>query len=87
MEDKIARLRTTPLLSALPEEHIRRVAELVQQRSYRQGSTVYRQGQLDTSFYVVVSGRLSAWIRDERGKRRTLNYLQSGDSFGEHSLI
>lgn len=87
MEDKIARLRTTPLLSALPEEHIRRVAELVQQRSYRQGSTVYRQGQLDTSFYVVVSGRLSAWIRDERGKRRTLNYLQSGDSFGEHSLL
>lgn len=87
MEDKIARLRTTPLLSALPEEHIRRVAELVQQRSYRQGSTVYRQGQQDTSFYVVVSGRLSAWIRDERGKKKTLNYLQSGDSFGEHSLL
>jgi len=87
MEDRIGQLRRIPLFSALSDEDIRHVAGLVKERSHRPGSTVYRQGQLDTSLYMVVSGRLRVWVRDERGREKTLNYLQSGDSFGEHSLL
>lgn len=87
MEDRIGQLRRIPLFSALSDEDIRHVAGLVKDRSHRPGSTVYRQGELDTSLYMVVSGRLRVWFRDERGKERVLNYLQAGDSFGEHSLL
>ncbi len=87
MEDRTSQLRRTPLFSALSDADIRLVAELLRQRSYRRRSTIYRQGQLDTTFYVVVSGRLRVSVRDERGKERILNYLQAGDSFGEHSLL
>ncbi len=87
MEDRTSYLRRTPLFSALSDEDIHRVAELLRQRSYRRKSTIYRQGELDTTFYIIVSGRLRVWIRDERGQEITLNYLQAGDSFGEHSLL
>ena len=87
MEDRISQPRRAPLFSAWSDEDIRRVAELLKQRSYRRRSTVYRQGQLDTTLYIVVAGRLRVWVRDERGEERTLNYLQPGDSFGEHSLL
>lgn len=87
MEDIIGQLRRPLLFRALSDEDIRRVAELLGQRSHRRRSTIYRQGQLDTTFYIIVSGRLRVWVRDERGEERTLNYLQAGDSFGEHSLF
>jgi len=87
MEDRIGQLRRIPVFSALSDEDIRHVAGLAKERSHRPGSTIYRQGQLDTSLYMVLSGRLKVWFRDERGMERVLNYLQAGDSFGEHSLL
>ena len=87
MEDRIGQLRRTLLFGALSQEDIRRVAELLKERSHRRRSTIYRQGQLDATFYIVVSGRLRVWLRDERGEETTLNYLQAGDSFGQNSLL
>lgn len=87
MEEKKVLLRKTGLFGALSDDDIVRVSELLDERSYHRGSTIYRQGELDTNFYIVVSGQLRVWIRDDRGRERTLNYLQPGDSFGEHSLL
>jgi CRP-like cAMP-binding protein/membrane protein YdbS with pleckstrin-like domain len=87
VEDRTGQLRRTPLFSALSDEGASRVAGLLRERSYHRRSTIYRQGELDTTFYIIVSGRLRVRLRDERGEERTLNYLQAGDSFGEHSLL
>lgn len=87
MVDRTGQLERTPLFGGLSHEDIRPVAEMLREESYRRRSTVYRQGELDASFYMIVSGRLRVRQRDERGEERTLNYLQSGDSFGEHSLL
>lgn len=86
-EDRMRQLRAIPLFSALSDQDMRRVASLAGERSYRLGSTIYRQGQLDTNLYLVISGRLRVYIRDERGGERTLNYLEAGDAFGEHALL
>jgi CRP-like cAMP-binding protein/uncharacterized membrane protein YdbT with pleckstrin-like domain len=87
VEDRINRLRRTLLFRALSDEDIRRVAELLRERSDHRRSTVYRQGELDTTFYIIVSGRLRVRLRDEKGEERILNYLEAGDSFGERSLL
>jgi len=87
MEERIGQLGRVPLFSALPEEDIRRIAEVAKERSVRPRSTIYRQGQLDTTLYVVLSGRLRVSARDERGSEQVLNHLEAGDSFGERSLL
>ena len=87
MEQSMGQLARVPLFSALPQEDIRRIAKLAKERSVHPRSTLYRQGQLDTTLYVVLSGRLRVSARDERGSEQVLNYLEAGDSFGEHSLL
>lgn len=87
MEQTIGQLRRIPLFSALSDEDIRLVAGLVRERSYRRRSTIYRQGELDPTLYIVLSGRLRVWTLDEEGQRRTLNHFGAQDYFGERSLL
>lgn len=87
MEERAALLRNTFLFSDLPEEDLSLIAGLLKSRSERPRSTVYRQGDPDTNFYVVASGRVKVWSRDDKGRQRVLNRLQSADSFGAHSLL
>jgi len=87
MEERIRLLKGTYLFGDLADQELRKVAEILKRRSDRTRGTVYRQGDSDTNFYLVVSGRLKVWTRDEKGRQRTLNYLRAGDSFGAHSLL
>jgi CRP-like cAMP-binding protein/uncharacterized membrane protein YdbT with pleckstrin-like domain len=87
MEEQKQLLRSTYLFSDLSDQDLELVAGLLKSRSSRSQSTLYRQGDPDTNLYVVASGRLKVWTRDETGQRRVLNYLQAGDSFGVHSLL
>jgi len=87
MEDRVGLLRKTSLFGHLSREDLDLVAGLLKRRSDRTRSTIYRQGDPDSSFYLVASGRVKVWTRDEKGHRRFLNYLQAGDSFGVHSLL
>ncbi|HUV74607.1 MAG TPA: cyclic nucleotide-binding domain-containing protein [Anaerolineae bacterium] len=87
MEERVALLRNTFLFGDLSEGDLSLVAGLLKRRSERPRSTVYRQGDPDTNFYIVASGRVKVWSRDERGRQRLLNHLQTTDSFGAHSLL
>jgi CRP-like cAMP-binding protein len=51
------------------------------------GETVLEEGQLGTSFYVVVSGRFAVSKRDEAGDDVVLAHLGEGDFFGEMALL
>jgi CRP-like cAMP-binding protein/uncharacterized membrane protein YdbT with pleckstrin-like domain len=87
MQDRLSLLRNTYLFAGLSAEQLSRIDDLMESRSLRPQSTVYREGDADTSFYVVESGRLKAWARDDRGHPRVLSYLLPGDSFGKHALL
>jgi CRP-like cAMP-binding protein/uncharacterized membrane protein YdbT with pleckstrin-like domain len=87
MEDRTGLLRKTYLFASLPEEDLRRLSALLKERSDRAPSTIYRQGDPDRNLYIVVSGSLRAWNRDEHGRPRVVNRLRAGDCFGTHSLL
>ncbi len=87
MEDHVGLLGKTYLFADLPEEDLRRLSALLKERSDRARSTIYRQGDPDRNLYIVVSGSLRAWNRDEQGRDRVVNRLRSGDCFGTHSLL
>lgn len=87
MEDRLGLLRKTHLFGSLSNQDLRRVAALLMERPFRARSTVYRQGDEDRNLYIVASGRLKVWSRDERGGERVINRLRPGDCFGTHSLL
>jgi CRP-like cAMP-binding protein/uncharacterized membrane protein YdbT with pleckstrin-like domain len=87
VQDRIGLLRKTHLFGGLSEEDLRSCAELLQTRSVGPLASLYRQGDPDTTFYVVVSGLLKAWARDEGGRPRVMGHLRPGDCFGVRAML
>jgi CRP-like cAMP-binding protein/energy-coupling factor transporter transmembrane protein EcfT len=83
----LERLRRVPLFSQLSDDDLQRVALATGQTCYRRDSTIYRQGELSTTFYVIESGRAALLSREESGEDRTITHLREGDFFGERSLL
>jgi CRP-like cAMP-binding protein len=55
-------------------------------RELTRGETVFREGELDTSLYVIEHGRVSVY-RHWEGENYKLSELGMGDCFGEMALM
>ncbi len=87
MEDRLALLRSTHLFGGLPDQDLRGVADLLERRSLRPHATLCREGDEDPTFYIVESGQLKAWTRDDKGRPTVVGYLRPGDSSGTPALL
>lgn len=62
-------------MSAITKEH------------YNAGATVFREGDLESHFYIIESGEVHIVTRDNAGQNIVVAKLRNGDSFGEFALI
>ena len=60
---------------------------LGRRRTVRQGTTLYRQGDLAPNFYFIVSGRVQVEIFQESGAEFILEVMGSGALMGEGSAV
>src|SRR5438132_7138806 len=51
------------------------------------GRTVFNYGDPGDSLYVIRSGEVEVFIKDDTGERLVLETAQQGDVFGELSLL
>ncbi len=72
-------------LAALPQE-LRALAERGTIRRFRNHAVLIEEGESGDSIYIVLSGRLRAFVSDERGREVTLGYHLPGEYVGEMSL-
>jgi CRP-like cAMP-binding protein len=77
--DALARV---PLFADLGRRHLNQLADAAQIVSYRQGTTVIREGDPGATLFVIVDGTADV----SRGGR-TLATLPPGEFFGEVSLL
>jgi CRP/FNR family cyclic AMP-dependent transcriptional regulator len=70
---------------ALPAE-LRKLAALGVQRRYRTHTVLIEEGDRGDSIYIVLSGRLRAFVSDARGREVTLGLHGPGEYVGEMSL-
>ncbi|MFN8022911.1 MAG: MFS transporter [Acidimicrobiales bacterium] len=75
-------LRRVPMLAALPEPVLERLARGSEQVRVPAGEVVFREGQAGDRFYVIESGRVDVAIRDQFVRSQT-----AGESFGEIALL
>ncbi len=76
-------LRKTPLFATLPDEDLRRVAELAVSRRFAKKEVVFREGDRADGFFVVVSGKVKVFKLSGEGKEQILHVLEAGQTFAE----
>jgi CRP/FNR family transcriptional regulator, cyclic AMP receptor protein len=82
MMDKIRLLKSVAMFSELPDEALVWLVELVNEVEHKAGSTIFAEGELGTSMYIIVDGRVSV-----HAGGRILNHLKEGDVFGELAAL
>ena len=86
-EERRAReLAACPLLGALPEEDLRRLATAAGVRRYRRGQLVFCEGDPGDSLLVVVEGSLKAVSASPHGEEFLLAVLEPHQAVGELSV-
>jgi len=85
--EKLAVLAESPLFEMLSKEELDYASELSRPRKFSAGQTVFEEGELGDSLYVIVSGQVEVLRRDSSGAQRTISVLGPPMFFGEMSLI
>lgn len=78
--------RTSPLLSALPEEAVEDLLSKAQFRVLRPGAVVFREGDQPGDLHLVRTGFLRV-ARRFGSDERVLQYFREGDVFGAVALL
>ena len=85
--EKLAVLSRSPLFEMLSNQELEYVADLSLPRRYKAGETIFEEGELGDSLYVVVSGEVEVTRRDAGGAQQVLSRLGTTEFFGEMSLV
>jgi len=87
MAAKMAFLRTVKLFDKISDYTLEKVADVMQQITFKPKDVIFRRGDAGESFYMVVSGRVSIYITSLTGSRTELVRLGTNKFFGELALL
>ena len=85
--DPVDVLRRTPILRLLADSDLIEIGSRLQQLSFAPGEQIIRQGDEGPSMYFIVAGEVAIQYRAPDGAERRISVLESGDFFGEASLL
>lgn len=87
LSDEAQHLSQIPMFRQLDRQELENLAEGVDQVTYKAGETVFHEHDHGDALYVVESGSIRIWVRDEDTQEITLSELKPGDFFGELSVF
>ena len=70
----------------LSDELLQRLAQRGDLHAYQRGELLIKEGELSDALYILVSGHVKVFTRDERGRELIYNMLHPGEFFGEMFL-
>ena len=80
-------LRTIPLFSSVSDEDLESIASLLIERRFPVGKTIVEEGLPGDYMYVIREGRVKVTKLSGDGREKILELLESGEFFGEMSLL
>ncbi len=80
-------LAGVPIFSTLGDRERSVLAERIDQASFTAGTTLFKVGEPGDSLYVVCSGEVEVFFKNDTGERIVLETARAGDFFGEISLL
>ena len=80
-------LKETHLFRGVKDTELKKIAEFGGLRNFTKGERVFEEDSSGNEFYVIVSGSVAINKNVAGGRKRNLNYLKKGDTFGEMTLF
>lgn len=87
MKDLIEKISQVDILRSLPPEEVHHIIPSVEDRTFKQGEAIFRQGDPGTSLYLIDSGKVKVEVSREAGAEKQLSELGPGQTFGEMALL
>ncbi len=87
LSDEVRSLSLIPILKQRDTVELEKLAELMEQVSFKAGQVVFHKHDPGDALYIVESGTLRLWVLDEDAKQVTLAELQAGDFTGEIAVL
>ena len=86
-DSKVDILNKSPIFQGLPKDTLDAVALAVEYLVVPRNSIIFREGDPGDSLYIICSGRVRIFRRDEKGIEIDLSSQGPGESFGEMALL
>lgn len=80
-------LKKVPLFALLDDDEANVLAEQLDQKRVYAGQMVFNQGDEGGTMYVVQSGKIEIFVKDDNNERVVLSVVEPGGIFGELSLL
>jgi CRP/FNR family transcriptional regulator, cyclic AMP receptor protein len=80
-------LNEVPLFALLDEQERATLAKQMETVTFPAGTTLFHRGDPGDSLYVVRSGEVEIFFKNDTGERFLLETARAGDFFGEVSLL
>ena len=80
-------LRSIPLFSEVSDEDLETISSLLIERRFPKNKTLVEEGLPGDFMYVIREGRVKVTKLSGDGREKILEMLETGDFFGEMSLL
>src|SRR5665213_685100 len=84
--DRIQFLKTVPFFNELSNWQLKKVGEIVFERTYEPGEMIFEQGQPGAAIFLIMEGEVSVEITKDKAITN-LATLEKGAFFGEMALL
>jgi CRP-like cAMP-binding protein len=80
-------LRSVPVFGGLEGHSLERLIDLLEERTFDSGESIFNEGELGRTMYVLREGEVEVSRRSDTGHRVPIVRLGSGETFGEMTLV
>ncbi|MFD1848518.1 Crp/Fnr family transcriptional regulator [Oceanobacillus bengalensis] len=80
-------LQRFSLFKDLNDIEMEPIVDLAQNRTYRQGSHIFMQGDPMTNVYFIHQGKIKIYRTDMHGKEQIINVFEKGQMFPHHGFF
>ncbi len=87
LAQRLAFLKTVPLLAALSERDLAVLEQDWVRRDYTSGQFIFCQGDLSRELYIVWQGKIRIFKTSPQGHETSINIFSRGDVLGEFAAI
>lgn len=84
---KLKALKASPFFKDLEDAEIKALAGIVDEKKLPPGTTVFLEGMMGESMYLLVSGAVKVSRMISEGEETVLTMLGPGDNFGEMAIL
>jgi polyferredoxin len=85
--EKLMYLHGAPLFGELDPEDLESLAASARERRWAAGDTLCRQGEWSEDVFLVLRGRVQAWVQPPEGRPRVLGDATEGACLGEMAAL